>query len=479
MSVLAARGRGPSTPATPGPAAAVRLNPLAPDSALPMAYFAFAHASLALAFGALVVWPALPGGFFYHPKMIAIVHLLTIGWISGSILGSFYLVAPLALGVAMPVRRLDWAAFASFAAGAVGMVSHFWIGTYDGMAWSAGMVLAAIARVGWRASRGLSRSPVPAAVSTHVRLAFVNIMAAGTLGILIGLDRTRGFLGLSPVAATYTHAHLAAVGWAMMMVVGLAYRLIPMMLPSAMPKGRALWASAVLLEGGLVLLTLALFTGWPLVPAAGAWMLAGLVTFVFQIARTAVRRLPRPPALPRPDWSIRQVHLAFLWLVVACVLGYRLSRAGASPSLTLSWIYGTAGLLGFLAQMIVGMHGRLVPYYAWYRALAARPGERPPFSVHGLSAPRLARAVFVAWTAGVPLLAWGLSAASTPAIRWAAALLLAGLALHAWHLVYMLYQGRTPAHAHHAARGTDRRGAAHAAREEPRPHAFGARDARI
>ena len=80
-------------------APSARRAALVPGSRLPLAYFALAHASLAAALVALVASPDLPGGFFYHPRMIALVHLLTIGWISGSILGSFYVVAPLALVV--------------------------------------------------------------------------------------------------------------------------------------------------------------------------------------------------------------------------------------------------------------------------------------------------------------------------------------------------------------------------------------------
>ena len=40
------------------------------------------------------------------------------------------------------------------------------------------------------------------------------------------------------------------------------------------------------------------------------------------------------------------------------------------------WVYGVAGLVGFLAQIVAGIEGRLVPLYAWYRAFAKR-ARRP------------------------------------------------------------------------------------------------------
>lgn len=412
---------------------------LLPSSAIPLAYFAFAHACLGIAGAALAAWPDLPGGSFYQPRMIALTHLLTLGWISGSILGALYLVAPLALVAPVPAGPKDWLAFAAFAAGTIGMVAHVWTVTYDGMAWSAGLVLGAIAYIGHRAARSLKRSAVPAGVSLHVRLAFFNILIAGALGIVIGLDRTRGFLGLPPVAATYAHAHLAALGWAAMMVIGLSYRLVPMLLPAAMPPARGLSASAILLEAGLAVLVASLLVGWPLVPAGALLIVAGLATYFARMRRVARGRLPRPPALPRRDWSIVQVHAALVWLAVAAALGVALALgAFTGGRLGAAWVYGVAGLLGFLGQMIAGMHGRLVPYCAWYRAMAGGHGRPPAISVHALVSPAHARVIFFAWLGGIPLLAAGLAGHSPIMVRVGALLLVAGVAAGGSHLACVL-----------------------------------------
>jgi hypothetical protein len=370
--------------------------------------------------------------------MIALVHLLTIGWISGSILGTFYVVAPLALVVPMTVSWRDWAAWVAFAGGASGVAAHFWIGTYDGMAWSAALVLAAVAWVGGRGSRGLSTSPAPAAVRAHVRLAFANMLAAGALGILIGIDRSRGLLALSPIDLTYAHAHIAALGWAVMMIVGLGYRLFPMVLPSAMPAGSALWLSAALIEGGLMLLTITALTEHALMPAGAILILAGVAAFVWQIARSALRRKPKPPSLPGRDWSVIQIRICFAWLLVACGLGYWLSRADAGSAPRVAWIYGTAGLLGFIGQMIAAMHGRLIPYYAWYQAMALRDGAPPQMSVHALISGPLAFAVCATWAAGVPCMAFGLASQNLLLFRAGAILLLAGVVAGACQISTMV-----------------------------------------
>jgi hypothetical protein len=242
----------------------------------------------------------------------------------------------------------------------------------------------------------------------------------------------------------FAHAHIAAVGWATMMVVGLSYRLIPMILPAAMPAGRQLALSAVLIEGGLVVLVVALLAAPAIVPAGALLLVGGLGAFVSQIRTIVKRRLPRPPALPLRDWSTWQTHVAFLWLLVAAGLGVTLSfGAGGESTLTLMWVYGVAGLVGFLAQIVTGMQGRLVPFYAWYRAFDARNGP-PDVAANALPTPRFARPVFVLWTVGVPLLAVGLPSGSELAIRFAAVCLLGGVALGMTYIVHMLRTAAQP-----------------------------------
>jgi hypothetical protein len=172
---------------------------MSPSSSLPLLYFGIAHVSLALACAPRVVWPGTPGPFFFHPKMVALVHLLTLGWLAGSILGAFYIVAPLALRMPMVVGRVDWVVAAGFAAGLAGMVVKAWAARYDAFVVYALPVALACFWVSIRAWRGLRVAVVPWPIKLHVALAFLNLIAAIIYGAVIGWDRARGTLNASPV----------------------------------------------------------------------------------------------------------------------------------------------------------------------------------------------------------------------------------------------------------------------------------------
>jgi len=115
-----------------------------PVQALPLLYLGTAHVSLALACFFAACWPHAVAGFFYHAWLVGLVHLVTLGWISFSILGAMYIVGPLALRMEMSPRTVDYVAYACGVIGLIGMVGHFWIQQYTGMAWSAATIAAGI-----------------------------------------------------------------------------------------------------------------------------------------------------------------------------------------------------------------------------------------------------------------------------------------------------------------------------------------------
>ena len=389
-----------------------------PPRLLPVLYFGVAHLALALACLAVALDPRGVSGFFYHSRMLGIVHLVTLGWITASILGSLYIVGPIALRMWIPATWLDYTAFAFVFIGVAGMVTHFWIQEYTGMAWSAMTVGAGILVVGARVAARLREASLPRAVSAHIMLAFLNIGGAAALGVLIGFDKVYHFMPGFVLANVFAHAHLAAIGWASMMVIGVAYRLLPMVLPAAMPNGPTLWISAVLLETGIAGLFLAL-----LFQSSRAWLfalivIAGFAAFASHVVWMLRRPRPRPPRLPRPDPAVLHAAASFTWLAVASGLGVWLTLAAPSSAmLRVAMAYGVFGLVGFLAQMVVGMEGRLLPIFAWYWAYANTGCKGPVPSQHEMPWRNGQELVFVLWLFGVPALAGGLAFDAVPFVR--------------------------------------------------------------
>ncbi len=416
-----------------------------PPRLLPVLYVGAAHVALLLAWLAIAIDPRGVAGFFYHSRMLAVVHLVTLGWITASILGFLYVVGPVALRVAVPATWFDYGAFAFVLVGTVGMVGHFVIQEYGGMAWSGMTVGTGVLAVGLRMASRLRRAALPAAVKAHVYLAFLNIAGAAVMGVLIGFDKVYHFLPGYVLDNVFAHAHLAAIGWASMMVIGVGYRLLPMVLPAAMPSGPTLWASAVLIECGVAGLFAALVVRSPHLWPFALLVVGGFGAFVAHVVWMLRHRRPRPPLLARRDPAVLHAGASFLWLVVACVLGLWLAVAAPSENaLRIAAAYGVFGLVGSLAQMVVGMEGRLLPIFAWYWAHANTDFQGPVLSQHEMAWRDGRDLIFVLWQFGVPFLAVGLAVDAIPLVRSAAWCLLAATILDATNAARILRHAFSP-----------------------------------
>lgn len=213
-----------------------------------------------------------------------------------------------------------------------------------------------------------------------------------------------------------------------MMVVGVGYRLLPMTLPSKMPGGPTLFASAALLEAGVIGLSVSLLFESAWSRLFGMLIVAGLASFaahVIQMVRTPRRK---PAGAPTIDFAVLHAGGAGASLVFASAIGVALLFApSADWTLRAALAYGVFALLGFLSQMVVAMETRLVPLFAWFWAFARSGREIPPTPPLSMREPRLQAVVFIAWTIAVPAIAAGLFLDATLVLAAGAWTLLAGM----------------------------------------------------
>jgi len=416
-----------------------------PSRGLPLLYLATGLLSLGFAFAAVAANPAAIAGFFYHPRMLAVVHLVTLGWIGGSVLGSIHIVGPLALRMPLRATRGDYAGFVAFAVGALGMVSHFWLDSPRGMVWGAGLATVAFLCAAARVLPRLARAPLPSAIKVPVALAFANVVLAASLGTILGLNKVGPFLPVQHLQVVLAHAHLATLGFGTLIVMGAAYRLLPMMLRAAMPTGRGPLLSAGLVEAGVLGLVASFFLGGALRRVSALAAAAGIAVFLWDVVGMLRHPRPAPSERPRPDLAVAQALLALACLAATAILGLVLAfvpEADATSPVALA--YGALGLVGFLAQMIVAVQQRLLPLAAWLWAYAGGGhGETPP-SLHGASGRLLPSLTFAGWTAGLPLLTTGLSLERLDWLRAGAALLLLATLAHGVGLLVTLRRLRLP-----------------------------------
>ena len=350
--------------------------------------------------------------FFYQPRVLAIVHTLTLGWISLTMIGILYQFVPALTKRPVPWRAGAGVQAAGFAFGSLGMIASFWFGRLDTAAWSSTLVAAAALLFAAQLLPGLMRAPRLDATAIGIACAVVYFAATALLGSLYAWDKLYSFLGGSVLSNIAGHAHLGVVGWITLTICAVSYRvvtafLLPTELLHSSAKGQILALAALV---PILVTVLLVRAAWlPPVAVAGAAILAWYAAILRRVART--RRMPI-------DWALRHVVAALCHLFAAMIFGALLLLAGAGSEWgsRLATVYGLLLLVGWISNYIVGIGSRMAPGVMGLGAAPIVSGWR-------------AAAVFVLLNAGLLAVAASVLAASVPALRVSAMLPLAAALL--------------------------------------------------
>ncbi len=391
-----------------------------PSPTLPLRYLLGAAVAFVLA--ALGV-PWLSGelaAHYYHPRVVALTHMVALGWITLTVMGASYQLIPLVLERPLWSERLARWQFVIFVGGVIGMVAHFWIARWNGLVWAAGVVgLGMTAHV---VNVGLSLRGIPRWTFTARCFALALVGLAGTVlfGLTLGANRLWGFFAGDLLATLHAHFHLALLGWIAPVVVGVSARVYPMFLlapePSGWPGRLQLWGLGLgvpAVVAGLLVEPVLLVPGALAVGAA----LGAHATWVLRMVRARKR--------PTLDWGLRFALTGTACLVPAAALG--LAFAGSllgGPRAALA--YAVLALGGWVSLTIVGMMLEIVPFLVWFRVYGPRVGKEPVPTLAQLSWPPMERLAYALLTGGVLALAGGVAAGARAWIGVAGAAVAAG-----------------------------------------------------
>ncbi len=368
-----------------------------PPSRIVLAYVGTAHLALLGAAVLAVVAADELAQSYLHPRVLALVHLVTLGWLTSTALGAVYALLPMVLRARVVVRWPDVVACIAVLAGSSGVVAHMGLATYSGLAWSGGTIAVGAAWVGIRATFSLWPTTTPRLQKISIPLALFGLVAAACLGALVAVDRGSPLFGGGHLRAIAAHAHLALVGWLLLLTVGVGQRLLPMLLAAHPNRGRR----PILIVSLLALGAFTLPTLWLLSPPGSRWSFvaalpigAGLALFAWDLLALRRHAVPKARDLPRHDPALVLIACAPICLVAALVLGLTMLVADLDSGYAA--LYGVLVLFGGFGSLVLGVGLRLWPLFAYMRAFA-RAGAVPESTPAMLPSYRLQWTVVGAW----------------------------------------------------------------------------------
>ena len=391
-----------------------------PSPTLPLRFLATAALAYVLAaFGVVALAPEL-AGHYYHARLLALTHVVTLGWITVSIMGASYQLIPIVLGQAVWSERMARGQFWILAVGIAGMVAHFAMGTWPGLALAALLLVIGIALhlVNMTMTlRGVRRWTFTART---VVLGYAGLALTALFGLTLAVNHLRPFLPGAFFSTLHAHIHLALLGWVAPLVFGVTARVYPMFLLAPEPGERTGRIQFWGLAAGVPILVTGLLTA-PALILPGALAVGGAMA-AHVAAVWAMARGSRRPAL---DWGLRFTLTAVGFLLPALALGLAFALdLLAGPRLALA--YAVLAVGGWISLTIAGMMLKIVPFLVWFHVYGPRVGRARIPTMAQLSSPRAEALAHALLSAGTALLAVMIAVGSVAGIRVAGTVLALG-----------------------------------------------------
>ena len=337
----------------------------APPISVPFRFFLTAPIFLVLA-AAVLLWrgPEVLESRL-SPAALAVTHLFTLGFMSMVMVGAMMQLLPVLAGapIARP-RAVAAITHTGVAFGTLSLAAGFlfgapWLLNTGTVALGIGFAVFIVA-----VATALWRSPVKDNTKRMLWLPVLSLVVTVALGVTLGSSLGWG-MALANVSIRYLHPGWGLLGWAGLLAIGVAYRVVPMFqitpkYPTPMMKYLAagvflvlaLWSVALWIDDGT----------WG--PFAIACALALAAAYVGFAATTIVLQQLRRRRQP-------DVTLSFWKVGMACLIAANVTWALRVFSPTelpeaVDVLIGLLALLGCAGSIINGMLYKIVPFLTWF-----------------------------------------------------------------------------------------------------------------
>ncbi|HET9112397.1 MAG TPA: hypothetical protein VFN66_00855 [Burkholderiales bacterium] len=347
----------------------------APPISVPFRFFL--SAPLFLLAAALILLFAGPQAVAsrWTPAMLALTHLLTLGFMTMNMLGALMQMLPVVADSPMtrPVL-ISWLVHVPLTAGTAMLAAGLFFsqpGLLDAAMILLGFAFAVfLGSAAYGFAARVSNDTTRAIRFAGIALALTAVIGIALAGTLTGLFKVsiRQFLPL--------HAAWGLPGWTGLLVIGVAYQVVPMFqLTPAYPRRLARWLVEAVFW---LLLALSLASLPPFFPAARAAMFAQAgIAAAYAVFAVATLQLQQKRRRRIGDVTLQFWRIGMVSLLAAALLSLSaqvLRGISADPRYPIA--LGVLFIAGFAVSVISGMLYKIVPFLVWFHLNAQAAAGR-------------------------------------------------------------------------------------------------------
>lgn len=336
----------------------------APSPSVVLPYYVTAAIAFVVLTALMLITSVSFTGHYFQPHILAITHLAALGWGTMLIFGASHQLLPVVMEVHLYSEKLAKWCYVLLLPGIVLLAVSFWLfDTGIPMELGALLILASVTLYVINVYCTARQNSKWTITAECIVTASWWLWLTALLGTLLVFNFRYVFFPQDNLYYLKIHAHIGLAGWFLLMVMGVASRLIPMFLLSHVEPGKPVQAAYYCINVALVgFLVMAFLFGtevyWPVFAAVA---LAGVICYA-----VFVRRAYRKAMRKKPDMPMKITLLAIgLMIIPFLLLGVLAFLSPGAAAVRFSLGYGISILGGFITAIILGQTFKTLPFIVW------------------------------------------------------------------------------------------------------------------
>lgn len=312
---------------------------------------------------------------YFHPHILAITHLMALGWATMIILGASHQLVPVLIEGKLYSNTLGYISFILAAIGIPLLVYGFYVFNMGEPAkWGGRFVLLAILTYLINLGISISKGKNESIHAIYVFTSVVWLFLTAFLGLFLVYNFTTDLLPDNSLHYLPLHVHAGIVGWFLLMVIGVSSRLIPMFLISKYQNTKLLRWIFILINTALASYILIFYFTKNTEYIFLSWieLFMGIVLFIYYCYCSFKQRIRRQvdEQMKISLLSVLMMLVPVILLLIVIITISIFSKENASLSLS----YGVLILFGWVTAIILGMTFKTLPFIVWNKVYHHRSG---------------------------------------------------------------------------------------------------------
>jgi len=315
---------------------------------------------------------------YIGPKVLSIVHILILGWVTMIIFGALYQLIPVVMEIKLYSEGLAYASLVTLTIGVSMMTWGFWESytapTIIKHAGGGFLILSMLLFV-YNVLMSAKRTANKTIENKFIVTSAFWLLATVLFGIFILFNVSYSWVSASSMDLLKVHVLMGMVGWFMLLIIGVASTLMPMFFIAHQLNKKCLERSYILVNIGLVagLFLLYFFPNTAWISIFALPIFIGMAMF-FKYNLSAYKKRLRK----KLDIGMKLSVLAFIVFVVSVILGILTIIISDIYPIFSSKIYlafSASLIFGFFTILILGQMYKTLPFIVWLQKYQDKVGK--------------------------------------------------------------------------------------------------------